>query len=149
MVEMKSDARIEVLNSRMDLLQDRLSLALEAANVGVWDCNMISGVLTVDARLSSLFGVPHGSITTLEAMRSNIVPADARSIAELMNHCIHTRSPYSFFYRLSSIPGKVLHDTGRCYYASDGSPTRFIGVTVEMRCSRIGCENILRDQNAR
>ena len=50
----------------LDSIHERMSLATESGGIGVWECNMQTGVLTWDARMCALYGMPEGSEDTVD-----------------------------------------------------------------------------------
>ncbi|MDE2366190.1 MAG: response regulator, partial [Betaproteobacteria bacterium] len=54
----------------------RLSLATEAASIGIWEWNTATGEIVWDNRMYDIFGVPRGSPVTYEVWKSYIHPDD-------------------------------------------------------------------------
>ena len=122
---------IETISAELDALQDRLSLAL-ACGVGIWDWNIKTNQLVWDNNMCVLFGVsPYTFSGTLDGFVSCLIPSDASKAISLLEHVVATREPYDYTYRLATRPGVCIHGRGKCYYDTDGTPLRFVGVCIE------------------
>jgi len=75
-----------------DILRDseqQLRLALEGADLGLWDWNAASGRLIVNDRWLTMLGLdPHGPEPTLELWRSLVHPEDLPSLQRLFDEAI-------------------------------------------------------------
>ena len=70
--------RAETSRRERALLDERtrLSLATEAAAIGIWEWNTATGEIVWDNRMYDIFGVPRGSPVTYEVWKSYIHPDD-------------------------------------------------------------------------
>ena len=70
--------RAETSRRELVLLDERtrLSLATEAAAIGIWEWNTATGEIVWDNRMYDIFGVPRGSPVTYQIWKSYIHPDD-------------------------------------------------------------------------
>ena len=133
---------IEILSKQLDDMMDKMSLAIDATGIGVWDWNLEAGTLDWDQRMCRLFGVSEDVFNrTAEHFYQCLEPVDAEKSKRLLDRAIATRTVYDFSYRLRSRPGVVIRGRGKCYYRL-GKPVRFVGVCVEEKglpCLRQDC----------
>lgn len=125
---------LDELSQQLDLEQDRIMLALEACGAGIWDWDMVADNMHWGVGMKRLFGIAHfgGSYADFERC---LLPADALHVREQLHYSVGSRTLFDCSFRLTSRPGAVIRSRGKCYYTS-GSPTRFIGVSVEEPTAR-------------
>lgn len=133
---------LELLSKQLDDMTDKLSLAIDAAGIGVWDLDLQTGALDWDQRMCRMFGVSEDVFDrTADHFYACLNPIDADKSKRLLQRAIDTRTPYDFSYRLLTRPGVVVRGRGKCYYRL-GRPVRFVGVCVEEKglpCLRVDC----------
>ncbi len=115
-----------------------LSLTLEAASLGLWDCDIASGMLTGDARWHAMRGVqPTDQPVSFEHCAGT---KDGRRLyAELKRHRAH---PDSLFDLVTTLPGALedkrwLRNLGKIVsWDADGKPERMLGVSIDVTGQR-------------
>ena len=134
---------LDKLSARIDELQDRLTLALEAGGIGIWDWTIevqpdgsLGGPLIWDRQMFMIFQ-PTWKTDDYTMFASCLVPEDAGRALKLLTEAIEKRESYDFVYRLQSRPGVTVRGRGKCYYNARGEPYRFVGVCLEAaQCCR-------------
>jgi len=120
------------LLTKIDELQDRLALALDAARVGVWDWDITNDHLYWDSRMKQMFGVPDGLFgSNYDAFAKCVHPDDIGAVNETVKFCLANRVPYSYECRLAAAPDRKIIGRGMAYY-KDGQPSRMIGVCIQV-----------------
>lgn len=116
--------------------QQRLSLALSAADIGTWDFDVQNGVLTWDNRCYELFGISPGAPISWERFVRGLHPEDReateRACAEAMRPD-GSRS-YDIEYRTVGAEDNVVRwcsAKGRSFFAGD-TCIRFIGTILDI-----------------
>ncbi|HSC83445.1 MAG TPA: PAS domain S-box protein, partial [Pseudomonas sp.] len=129
-----------------DLLEsrERLTLALESANLGTWDWHIPSGMLYGSARAAILHGLPaepfHGQFDTFFRGVPESDQADMRkAYRELL---AGTRKNYQLTYRVNFANDEVhyLESTAELYRDAQGQPLRMAGILMDIS------ERIQREQ---
>ncbi len=108
--------------------EERLRLALDAAELGLWRSDAGSGSKIWDARCRELFGTGPGTPVTYDTWASAILPEDRAEAEATVMRALDPASPHDEFvleYRVKHPDGKVLWlaSSGRAFFAPDsGSP---------------------------
>jgi PAS domain-containing protein len=133
---------IEILSQQLDNMMDKLTLAIDAAGIGVWDWNMETGYLDWDQRMCRMFGVSEDVFERTQAhFYQCLLQEDAAKSKKLLDKAIENRATYDYSFRLTTRPNVVIRSRGKCYYRL-GKPVRFVGVCVEEKglpCARVDC----------
>ena len=123
--------RMEELASKLEILQDRLSLAIEASGLGIWDWDINTGRLVWDLNMHRIFGTnPVTWKGGYDGFIECLVPEDRVGLSEAVHQSMVDRVPYRYEFRLTNVPSRVVFGGGKFYYSSMGLPTRAIGVCL-------------------
>ena len=120
-------------------LSQRLSLALDASKIGVWEHNVETNELVWDDRVNELYGLPKdGKIRGYDDWAGAIHPDDADRARRDFELAVERHSDYASEYRLLLPDGTVRHvRTKAKFIEGDGAPPRLIGtewdVTEDVR----------------
>jgi len=116
--------------------QERLGLALHAAQMGTWDWNLDTGILHCCARVAMLHGhSPEAWHGPLSRYLRDIQPADQRQLRRsFISICRNKLPRYRLAYRLKNEGGPVrwLEATARLYRSPSGRVQRFVGTLVDI-----------------
>ena len=112
--------------------EERWKFALEGAGDGVWDWDMVSGVVYYSSRWKQMLGFQDGDIgDTIEEIFSRIHPEDRDKVAHsTMQYMTETRSVQEVEFRLRHRDGRFLHILSRGKVVArshDGMPSRVVG----------------------
>src|SRR5690606_35473449 len=110
---------------------DRLSFAIEAAELGTWDYNPITNKLTANSRLKNWFGLAATDNLTLETAVDIIIPSDRARVLAAIEQALQYGSPgYDIEYsiqnpfdsklRIIRVKGKASFDDNHAAYRFDG-----------------------------
>ena len=112
-----------------------LSLTLEAASVGLWDCDIASGLVTGDARWYQMLGLEYKEGTAISWDECVNASDKALLIAEIRRHM---RNPQTSFDLVTSTPGALERRAWLRYLGkvvdsdANGKPSRVLGVTIDV-----------------
>jgi two-component system, cell cycle sensor histidine kinase and response regulator CckA len=115
--------------------QDSLELALEAAGLGTWECDLATETDAMDARAKVLFGIAPEETLTRGRWVEAIHPDDRVAALERWERAVAARSGYSAEYRVVWPDGTVhtLMSVGRCVTDPEtGAATHFTGVVLDL-----------------
>jgi PAS domain S-box-containing protein len=136
----------------------RLDYATRLSGVGFWYCDLPFDELIWDEQVKDHFFVPPGARITIDDFYARIHDADRNLTRNAIETSIHNRTPYDIVYRTVH-PGtgavKWIRALGGTNYASDGSPTHFDGVTVDVSAQKLDQQRLsilneqLREQDRR
>ena len=112
--------------------EERWKFALEGAGDGVWDWDMVTGVVYYSSRWKQMLGFQDGDIgDTIEEIFLRIHPDDRDKVAHsTMQYMTETRSVQEVEFRLRHRDGHYLHILSRGKVVArshDGMPSRVVG----------------------
>jgi two-component sensor histidine kinase len=115
---------------------ERTVLALEAAEIGVWEWDFLSGSFTWDQRMRTLWSLPEGALPTYELFRGALHPADLErsdnAIAAATN--ASRNGEYEVEYRVIGITDGMerwVLAQGRAFF-ENGKATRMVGTARDV-----------------
>ncbi|MGQ7297288.1 SpoIIE family protein phosphatase [Quadrisphaera sp. KR29] len=112
----------------------RVALAVDAAGVGSFDWDLLTGALEWDARLLEVFGVTREEFGgTIEAFNALVHPDDLDRVSAAVARSIETRGEYEAEYRVQRPGGAVrwVQARGRTLSDSGGRAVRLIGAAYD------------------
>lgn len=118
---------------------DRLQLAVDAAGVGTWDFNPLSGELVWSPRCKELFGLPATAEVTYDDFLAGVYPPDLPHTEAAVQQALDPTGPgsYDIEYRTRKHGQDTqLHwarATGRAFFDEERTKAlRFIGTIVDI-----------------
>lgn len=114
--------------------ESRLSLALDAARMGVWDWNVMTGEMWWSARHYALFGLDAEQATgTYSDFEKRVHAEDKMGLHQAVQRARDTGEDYRHEYRVVW-PDKGIHwlaGHGRFFYDAQGNATRMTGIVMD------------------
>ena len=132
----------------------RFDLAIEAAGIGSFDWDLVSGRLAWDDRLLEIFGYDRaGWSGTFDAFVERIHPDDATRTVDALRHAIDTRGEYDAEFRVVLPTGETrwVQGRGRALADERGTAVRLLGAgydTTEHRHADARVARVLESMNA-
>ncbi len=125
----EAELRAEAENAR-----ESLAIALDAAQLGMWDADLIAGTSRRSARHDEIFdyaGPPPE--WDRETLLPRVVAADRDTVARSLDAAMETGTLH-FQCRIRRQDGglRSIVVDGRVYHAEDGTPTRIAGVVADV-----------------
>ncbi|MBE9014184.1 PAS domain-containing protein, partial [Pseudanabaenaceae cyanobacterium LEGE 13415] len=131
-----SRRRIEHLSNKLIAESDqRLKLALNAAQMGLWDWNFETGEIVWSPDYEQLFGlVPGSQVSDYATFEACLHPDDRTLVKQMVNRAIETRSSYQCEYRVRWADGSLhwLEGRGHAFYDESGNPIRMTGTVLSI-----------------
>lgn len=117
--------------------EDRLRLAIESAQLGTWDWNLITNKLKWDAGCKAMFGLPPEAETNIETFFQGLHPDDRERLHQVVQASLNpvNGGNYDIEYRTIGFQDQVerwLKAKGQVYFDENGTPFRFIGTVLEI-----------------
>jgi PAS domain S-box-containing protein len=124
--------------------EERSRLASEAANIGIWDWNLLTNELTWDQESNHLLGLEPGSAMSFDVLSKSIYPEDRRIVLEKLQQAIEQRKDYVAEYRVAFKDGTVrwLFAKGRAFYDELGKPLRMSGSAMDITDRKLAEEKL-------
>ncbi|ABA23074.1 PAS/PAC sensor hybrid histidine kinase [Trichormus variabilis ATCC 29413] len=124
--------------------EERWRLALDAANLGFWDWNVLTEKVVWSENHELLFGLVPGSFDgAYETFLCCVHPEDRESVMQVISACLNNKTDYYDEFRIVW-PEKSIHwiaAKGRFFYNEQGQPVRMIGVCMDITESKRSEEN--------
>src|SRR3954469_454275 len=125
----------------------RWGLAIDAAGIGTFDWDLVSGRLSWDDQLTRMFGYDIDTFgQTIDAFNDRLHPDDAGRVNEALQQCIDACGEYDAEYRVVRPDGETrwVHARGRALPGSDGAAVRVIGAAYDTTGEREGAARVTR-----
>jgi PAS domain S-box-containing protein len=115
--------------------EDRLRMALSAAQMGTWDWHITNGVTKWSNETKRMFGFsPTDSEATPEVFYSLLHPEDRPSVEQAINRSVRDGTPYEAEFRIPQPDGSVrwIRGKGKVLLDEAGKPLRLVGVNADI-----------------
>ncbi|MGY1617859.1 SpoIIE family protein phosphatase [Geodermatophilus sp. SYSU D00691] len=112
----------------------RFELAIDAAEIGSFDWDLVTGRLIWDDRLVQLFGYDRATFTeSIEAFNDRLHPDDLPRVSEALRHAIDTCGTYEAEYRVVLPSGEIrwIDARGRAVGDDRGVAVRLLGAAYD------------------
>ena len=113
----------------------RMRLALEAADMGTWETNLLTGTLKESERMGPMFGLPPGQANPdVDSWRSRVHPDDLERVLAQLEDAIAGRSEYDTQYRALWADGTMhwIAAKGKVLRDETGKPVHVVGVAMDI-----------------
>ena len=122
--------------TELHLIQERLRLALESVNDGIWDWNVKSGDVYWSPRSYTMLGYePDEFVVTYPKWASMVHPEDLDSAESIIQESVKSGVNFRIEYRFKNKDGSWLWllTRGKCIERDDkGLPLRIIGTNIDL-----------------
>ncbi len=114
--------------------EERLRLAQESANVGIWDWKVETGALDFTPELNKLYGLPSGAIRTYKDWRDRVHPEDISRIEKSRDEAIARHESFNLEFRGRHSCGEYrwISTQGGAIYDESGKVLRVLGVNLDI-----------------
>jgi PAS domain S-box-containing protein len=115
--------------------EERMRFALQAANVGIWDQDFLTGELRWSETLEAHYGLQPGTFAgTFEAFIAAVHPDDRDSVLETVGKAVKSGADFSLQNRAVWPDGTIrwLSGAGRILLGTDGMPVRGVGISLDV-----------------
>ena len=132
---------------KIQSLNERLQLATEAAQVGVWDLDLVQNRLAWDERQFTLYGVAVTEFGgTLRAWRERLHPEDVAHFDAEYRAALEARAPFNTSFRILRPDGEEREFRARAHVQRNpaGRPVRMVGVSWDVTAERRAQDVVLR-----
>ncbi|MBD2230767.1 PAS domain-containing protein [Phormidium tenue] len=136
--------------------EDCLRMAIESANMGIWDWNLITNQLIWDAGCKAIFGLPPEADSSPERFYEGLHPDDRDRLKQVIAESLTQESggSYDVEYRVIGLQDRVerwVRAKGQTYFDRDGNPLRFTGTILDItqkKQAEVAREQLLRQEQA-
>jgi PAS domain S-box-containing protein len=114
--------------------EERLQLAAESADVGMWMLDLTTGRFWANDRGRAIFGYPADVDVTMELFVHTVRPEDREPVTEAIRQAVEEGSDIDIEYRIVLPDGdeRWIHSRGRVRPPEPGKPPRMLGTSVDV-----------------
>lgn len=97
-----------LLTNKLIKSQERLDIALEAAEVGIWELDLSTGAVDCDTRTRAIFDIESGGSNAKEQFFERIHPEDRELVSTAIQDAVQQRKLFSAKFRVLHRNGNLL-----------------------------------------
>ena len=114
--------------------EERVSLAAEAAQLGVWEFDTVTDRVWVSDKIRQLFQFPAEDEITYNEFQKRVHPDDRADRDRVIRRAINTHGSYETEYRIVLPDGTIrwIGGRARCVDDGKGTPSRLLGVSMDI-----------------
>jgi PAS domain S-box-containing protein len=134
-IEISLALRGIIVENQLQKINQQLTLALEAAQLGFWDWNLLTGRILWSRGHEDLFGLEKGAFAgTYQAMLSCIHPEDRQAVESSLFQSREQRRDYHQEFRVAWADGSIhwIEGKGKFFYEKSGRAIRMMGTVREV-----------------
>ncbi len=115
------------------LAEERLELAVNSGNVGLWYCDLPFDTLVWNSQVKEHFGLPPDAVVTIDTFYELMHPDDREPTRLAIETSIAEQQPYDTHYRTVGLDGRTrwIRAIGRARF-DGGRPVHFDGITIDV-----------------
>jgi PAS domain S-box-containing protein len=128
-------SQIQDRESALEESAERLRLALDASQTGIWDWHVLTNKVIWDESVYGQLGLrPGEGEGTYESFLARIHPEDREATAQAIKDAIQNRKEFSAEFRVVWPQGSIHYLTarGKALYDNAGNPVRMTGVSIDI-----------------
>lgn len=120
----------EMINHR---LMERITLANEAGEIGVYEWNIVSNEMMWDRRMYAMFGLPVEQKPSLDLWRQSTHPADRDRLDSALLNTTRDATAFDVEYRILHQDGlRSLRTQAKHFYSAEGRIERILGICQDV-----------------
>lgn len=114
--------------------ETNLQIALDAAELGPWHWNIVTGELSWSPQCLALYGLPSNTSISYDRFLGSVHPDDRERVREALREAVENRSEYMIEKRVILPDGSTrwTASQGHCSYDEAGQPLRMDGVSYDI-----------------
>lgn len=134
------------------LIEEKLKLALESSNMGLWHYDPKTNQVTASPELRKILGIPNDIYDFAEINKKLVHPDDYITGQLKWKNAIKDRRTYTNEYRIIRPSGEIrwLLSTGQAKYSPDGEPIAMSGITMDItdkKYSELALQSALKSRD--
>jgi len=130
----RAEREVQLKDAALNISEQRLGLAAEAADVGFWSLDTQSGEIWATAKTRELFALAPGRGLRLVDFLERVHLHDRARLEQLIEAALHSNDRYRSEFRVVDPDGRVrwLAGSGRRVVEGAAGPRTLMGVTVDI-----------------
>lgn len=123
--------------AHLQLQEQTLRLAVDAADVGIWELQVKSGLLTWSDRCYAMFGVAPGKPVNIDTFYERLHPDDLEPTRAAIRRALDPTQGGHYAIEFRALGGddgqeRWIAAKGQAFFSPEGKPTRLLGATVNI-----------------
>jgi PAS domain S-box-containing protein len=143
-LEVREREKRHAAENALEELEARARLAIEAADMGVWEVNMRTGEVIWDERCRALYEFPPAGMLSIGDVVERCHPDDRQLLQNQINQALSEETAFHAEYRVM-LPGnrvRWLNSNGRSMFR-DGRCARFSGVIQDISERKVATQELV------
>jgi PAS domain S-box-containing protein len=145
------ERELEDSEARLRVSENRVQLAVTAANLGIWDWDVQKDYLHWDESMYRLYGVAHDEFTgAYEAWRKCVVPEDVEQAEADVQAALKGEREFDSSFRVRRSDGsvRIIKGMAKTHRDTNGHAVRLVGLNWDVT-EQLRAEQELRQHKAR
>lgn len=125
----------KLLEESLTSINERFVLATTAANISVWEHDLVTDIIHIDDNYNKIFGITQASDQIeLEQFNKIFHPDDRDIVKRSIDEAIKSGNSINFEFRIITHDGKTRNISafGKIAKDSNNNPVKFIGVNIDI-----------------
>jgi PAS domain S-box-containing protein len=129
--------------------EERMSLAAEAANLGMWVWDIQADEIWATEKFRSLFGFSLDERLDLQRFIDRLHPDDRKPTMEALRRSLENRTEYEVEYRLAMTDSKTrwISARGHATFDSENRPVRMMGASLDITAAKLAELQLLQQRD--
>lgn len=120
---------------KYQVLTDRMRVAVESSNIGIWDYDIVNNILVWDDNMYDLYQVDKKDFSgEVEAWESTVHPDDKERSLQAVQEAIEGKKEFNTEFRIKTADGSIryIHGIGKVFRDKKGNPIRMVGANTDV-----------------
>ncbi|TAI47641.1 PAS domain S-box protein [Flagellimonas allohymeniacidonis] len=120
---------------KYQVLTDRMRVAVQSSNIGIWDYDIVNNVLVWDDNMYELYQVKKENFSgEVEAWESTIHPDDREKSLKAVQEAVEGKKEFNTEFRIKTADGSVryIHGLGKVFRNQKGEAIRMVGANTDV-----------------
>ena len=142
--------KAEEANSELAEAKERISFAISAAKMGVWDWDMQTQQTVWDARMFDIYGIPSNESMMYQDWEGLVLPEDTARVNVALRRTVEKKAQSEIEFRIKRPDGDIRHlyAAQRVILNAEGEVRRVVGMNLDIT-ERKQAEELLRQSEQR
>ncbi|WP_420401279.1 PAS domain-containing protein [Flagellimonas sp.] len=122
-------------NDKIKVLTDRMRVAVESSNIGIWDYDIVNNILVWDDNMYDLYQIDRNEFSgEVAAWEQTIHPDDKEKSLKEVELAIAGKKDFNTEFRIITADGAIrhIHGQGKVFRDENGTALRMIGANTDV-----------------
>ena len=126
--------RIQTATGELLDVKERIALAVDAMNLGVWDWDRQNNLMAWDEKMFEVYGIPRRELMIYQDWVAMIVPEDRPQVEAALKRVVAEKNQGEVEFRIERADGEIRHvyAAQRVILDAEGEAHRVVGVNLDI-----------------